>query len=163
MDDPAAAVEAALRHLGIPFSRHDHPPVFTVDEAVAHWADIDAVHCKNLFLRNKKGHRHYLVVIEHRKSADLQRLAVDLGDDRLSFGSPDRLQRLLGLTAGAVSPFGLINDPSGAVQLVLDADLRDAARVAFHPNVNTATLVLSFADFERFVVATGHQARFVRV
>jgi Ala-tRNA(Pro) deacylase len=152
---------AALGALGIVTERFEHPPVFTVDEAVEHWAGIDATHCKNLFLRNKKGNRHYLVVLEHRKSADLRRLAEQVGDDRLSFASPERLQAHLGLTPGAVSPFGLVNDASRSVQVIVDADLRDAARLAFHPNVNTATIVISGADFARFLGATGHTVRYV--
>jgi Ala-tRNA(Pro) deacylase len=152
---------ATLGALGIVTERYEHPAVFTVDEAVEHWAGIDATHCKNLFLRNKKGNRHYLVVLEHRKSADLRRLAEQVGDDRLSFASPERLQAHLGLTPGAVSPFGLVNDASRSVQVVVDADLRDAAKVAFHPNVNTATLVISGKDFARFLESTGHPVRYV--
>ena len=151
----------ALAALGIQAERHEHPPVFTVEEAVAHWAGIDATHCKNLFLRNKKGNRHYLVVMEHRKNADLRRLAEQVGDDRLSFASPERLQAHLGLSPGAVSPFGLINDRHRAVQVIVDADLRQAARVAFHPNVNTATVVIEGDGFARFLAWTGHAVRYV--
>jgi Ala-tRNA(Pro) deacylase len=155
------AVLDALTALGIAFERHEHPPVATVEEAQHYWGGLDAVHCKNLFLRNKKGDRHYLVVIEHRKHADLRVLAARLGDDRLSFGSPDRLLRHLGLEPGAVSPFGLLNDRAHRVRLVLDADLKDAARVAFHPNVNTATVVLEGRDFFRFLEWSGHAPTFL--
>jgi Ala-tRNA(Pro) deacylase len=154
-------VLAALAALGIEAERHEHPPVFTVEEAVAHWAGIDATHCKNLFLRNKKGNRHYLVVMEHRKNADLRRLAEQVGDDRLSFASPERLRAHLGLTPGAVSPFGLINDQPRAVLVIVDADLRQAARVSFHPNVNTATIVIEGSAFARFLASTGHSVRYV--
>jgi Ala-tRNA(Pro) deacylase len=160
--DPAGVYDA-LAALGIPYERHEHPPVFTVDEALAHWAGIEAAHCKNLFLRNKKGSRHYLVIVEHRKNVDLARLADRIGDDRLSFGSPERLSKHLGLTPGAVSPFGLIHDTQHEVQVVIDSDLRESQRIAFHPNVNTATIVVSFADFERFLSARGNTVRFVRI
>jgi Ala-tRNA(Pro) deacylase len=160
--DPAGVYDA-LAALGIPYERHEHPPVFTVDEALAHWAGIEAAHCKNLFLRNKKGSRHYLVIVEHRKNVDLARLADRIGDDRLSFGSPERLSKYLGLTPGAVSPFGLIHDAQHEVQVVIDSDLRESQRIAFHPNVNTATIVVSFADFERFLSARGNTVRFVRI
>lgn len=160
---PDALVHAALDALGIAYTRYDHPPVFTVEEAEAHWQDIDATHCKNLFLRNQKGTRHYLVVAERRAAVDLKRLATQLGDDRLSFASPERLGKHLGLTPGSVSPFGLINDSTGQVQVAVDATLRDATRVAFHPNVNTATLVLSSADFQRFLASTGHVVRWIRL
>ena len=110
IDAKEQAVYDVLAELQIPFERHEHPPVFTVEEANQHWAGIDAAHCKNLFLRNKKGTIHYLVILEHRKQADLKRLVDRLGDDRLSFASPERLMTHLGLTPGSVSPFGLIND-----------------------------------------------------
>jgi Ala-tRNA(Pro) deacylase len=157
--DPAASVLAVLDQLGIAYDRFDHPPVFTVEEAREHWAGIDATHCKNLFLRNKKGNRHYLVVAAHDQPVSIQHIAGIAGDDRLSFGSPERLLRCLGLTPGSVSPFGLINDASKAVCVVVDAGLRDVARVGFHPNINTATVVISAADFERFLVWTGHDVR----
>jgi len=155
-----AAVYDALGALGVTFERFEHPPVFTVEQALEHWAGIDAVHCKNLFLRNKKGDRHYLVVAAHTTSVDIATLAGRVGDSRLSFASAERLAAHLGLTPGAVSPFGLINDRTGAVRVVLDKTLQSAAKVGFHPNVNPATVVLSFADFERFLAARGNPVTF---
>jgi Ala-tRNA(Pro) deacylase len=152
-----ARVYEVLEKLGIPFVRHEHPPVFTVEEAEKHWTGIEGAHCKNLFLRNKKGNRHYLVVIESAKQADLRKLNAVLGEDRLSFASAERLRKHLGLDPGAVSPFGLINDGSREVTVVIDQDLRRASRVNFHPNVNTATVGIGFADFERFLAWTGHR------
>ena len=161
MTDQEHAVYAALDALGITYARHEHPPVFTVEEAERHWRDIDATHCKNLFLRNKKGNAHYLVVVERSTPVDIKRLTAQLGEDRLSFGSPERLAAHLGLTAGAVSPFGVINDRDHAVTVVVDEALRGAARVGLHPNVNTATITLAFADFERFLAAQGNRVRFL--
>jgi Ala-tRNA(Pro) deacylase len=146
------------RH-GIPFERFAHPPVFTVEEAERYWADIPAAHCKNLFLRNVKGTRHYLVILGHSKKADLKALSARLGDDKLSFASPDRLMRYLHLTPGAVSPFGLIHDSAREVIVVLDPDLADTERIGFHPNVNTATITLPTVDFLRFLEARGNVVR----
>jgi Ala-tRNA(Pro) deacylase len=156
-------VSARLAELGIAFERHEHPPVATVDEAKQHWAGIDATHCKNLFLRNQKGNRHYLVVLEHSKKADLRAVADQIGDGKLSFASPERLLTHLGLTPGSVSPFGLINDRDHAVRVVLDRDLKSATRVSFHPNINTATYVVSAADFARFLDACGNSVRHVTI
>ncbi|MBX7183508.1 MAG: prolyl-tRNA synthetase associated domain-containing protein [Vicinamibacteria bacterium] len=147
---------------GIAFDRYEHPPVATVAEAEIHWAGIDATHCKNLFLRNQKGDRHYLVIVPHAKTVDLRQVADQIGDGKLSFASPERLLRHLGLTPGSVSPFGLINDAERRVRVFLDAQLREAGRVGFHPNDNTATLVLAFSDFERFLRQVGHDVRFIR-
>jgi Ala-tRNA(Pro) deacylase len=150
-------VVARLNALGITFERHEHPPIATAEEGVAYWQDIDATHCKNLFLRNQKGTRHYLVIQAYTKRADLRAVADQIGDGKLSFGSPDRLMKYLGVTPGSVSPFGLIHDTNQHVRVYLDRDLRSTARISFHPNINTSTLVLSFADFERFLAAAGNK------
>jgi len=156
-------VAVRLQELGIAVMRHEHPPVATVDEAEKHWADIDATHCKNLFLRNQKGTRYYLVIVKHSKRADLRALADQIGDGKLSFASPDRLMTCLGLTPGSVSPFGLIHDAEHHVRVILDRDLKSAQRVSFHPNINTATLVVSRDDFARFLAACGNPVQYIEV
>lgn len=152
-------VYEVLKSLDIQFEVHQHPPVYTVEEAEEHWGDVKGTHCKNLFVRNKKGNRHYLVILDSSKRADLKELNRQLGEDRLSFASPERMIRFLGLEPGAVSPFGLINDSGKEVQVVVDKDLRTADWVSFHPNVNTATLTLSFKDFERYLEWCGNSLR----
>ena len=158
-----APVVVRLRELGIEYTRHEHPPAATVEEAVPHWAAIDATHCKNLFLRNQKGDRHYLVVLEASKKADLRAVAEQIGDGRLSFASPERLMKHLGLTPGSVSPFGLINDHAHAVRVFLDRDLAAADRLSFHPNINTVTYTVAAEDFTRFLAACGNRVTHVTV
>jgi Ala-tRNA(Pro) deacylase len=104
-DPQEAQVRAALAALGISFERYEHPPVATALEADEHWSGIDAAHCKNLFLRNQKGNRHYLVIVKHPKRADLRGVADQIGDGKLSFASPERLLTHLGVTPGSVSLF----------------------------------------------------------
>ena len=152
-----------LHELGIRFERHEHPPVATVEQAAQHWVGIAAAHCKNLFLRNQKGDRHYLLILEHSKKADLRAVANQIGDGKLSFASPERLMTHLGLTPGSVSPFGLIHDATHSVRVVIDRDLRTAERLSFHPNINTATLVVAAADFGRFLAACGNSVRYIGV
>jgi Ala-tRNA(Pro) deacylase len=156
-------VRERLTELGIAYERHEHPPVATVEEAGQHWAGLEATHCKNLFLRNQKGDRHYLLIVMHSKKVDLRSVAGQIGDGRLSFASPERLSTHLGLTPGSVSPFGLINDRAHAVRLVLDRDLKKAERLSFHPNINTVTIVISAADFSRFLAACGNPLQYVTV
>jgi len=155
------AVVERLGELGIAFERYEHPPAATVEEAERHWVGIDATHCKNLFLRNQKGTRHYLVIVIAAKKADLRAVAEQIGDGKLSFASPARLMTHLGLTPGSVSPFGLIHDRDHAVRVVLDRDLKAASRVSFHPNINTVTLTISLADFQKFLDAAGNAVQYV--
>ena len=150
-----------LNDLGIPYDRHGHPPVYTVEEAEKQWTDIIGAHCKNLFLRNKKGNRHYLVILEASKAADLKTLNKLLGEDRLSFASEKRLMKYLSLETGAVSVFGLINDRENHVIVVIDDDLKKTEAVNFHPNVNTATVGISFPDFEKFLSWSGNRVRYL--
>jgi Ala-tRNA(Pro) deacylase len=163
MADVQAPVYAALDELGIQYDRHEHPAVFTAEEAAEHWAGIRGTPVKNLFLRNKKGDRHYLVILGVDKQADLRQLVKVIGDDRLSFGSPERLMASLGLTPGSVSPFGLINDGSRTVRVIVDADLRSAERLIFHPNINTASVSIGFEDFTRFLAWRGNPVKYVKV
>jgi Ala-tRNA(Pro) deacylase len=162
-EDLERAVVDRLAALGIAFDRIAHPPVATVEQAAPHWAGIDAAHCKNLFLRNQKGNRHYLVIIAHAKRADLRSIAGQIGDGKLSFASPERLLTHLGVAPGSVSPAGLINDRDHAVRVFLDRDLTSAARISFHPNVNTATLIVSYADFQRFLADCGNPVGYLDV
>ena len=154
-------VLSRLEQLGIAFDRYEHPPIATGDEGLEHWADIDAVHCKNLFLRNQKGTRHYLVILPVTKRADLRAVADQIGDGKLSFASPGRLMTYLGVTPGSVSPFGLIHDKDHHVRVFLDREFKSATSISFHPNINTRTVVLKFADFERYLSTTWNVVKFI--
>ena len=156
-------VLARLERLAIPFDRYEHPPISTGHEGLEHWAGIEAVHCKNLFLRNQKGTRHYLVILAVTKRADLRSVADQIGDGKLSFASAERLMKYFGVTPGSVSPFGLIHDTDHHVRVFLDRELKTAETISFHPNINTRTVVLAFADFERYLAGTWNVVRFVDV
>ena len=150
---------ATLEQLAISYERYDHAAVFTCEEADAAVANHAAVQTKNLFLRDKRGRRHILLITNCEKAVDIRRFAEQADADRLSFGSPERMMKYLGVTPGSVTVLGLINDPDNAVELFVDADVWNAEHWRCHPLVNTATLVLSRADIERFLMHTGHRAR----
>jgi Ala-tRNA(Pro) deacylase len=163
MDELTRPVFDALHALGIPYDSYTHPPVFTSEDVEKYWRDIPAAPVKNLFLRNKKGHHEYLVIVGVEKRVDLQQLVKAIGDDRLSFGSSERLMQTLGLTPGSVSPFGLLHQGSRAVQVIIDDALRGAERLIFHPNINTASVTISFADLERFLASRGNALLYLSV
>ena len=163
MDPLAAPVLSALDALGITYESYEHPPVFNTEDVEKHWRGIPGTPVKNLFLRNKKGNHHYLVIVGVDKRVDLKDLVKVIGDDRLSFGSAERLMEKLGLTPGSVSPFGLIHPGSRDVEVIIDAPLRGAEKLLFHPNINTATLTISFPDLERFLVTRGNLVRYLHI
>ncbi len=152
-----------LKELNISFEYYEHPPVPTVKEAAIYWKDMVAAHCKNLFFRNHKGNRHYLVIIEFYRTLDIHDLEKRLKQGKLTFASDRRLQEYLGLTPGSVSPFGLINDKTKHVHLFIDENLKTKEKMSFHPNINTASLVVSKNDFEKFLKHTGNTFEYIKL
>ena len=155
-----------LRSHEIPFECYNHPEGKTIEEAKRWWKDDGSFHCKNLFFRNHKGNKHYLVCfhcdhdlaihdLEARLKASL--LARGLPScGKLSFASPERMMKYLGLEPGSVSPFGLINDTEHHVHLFLDDNLRHVEMLSFLPNDCRGTVVIHRDDFERYLACVGN-------
>ena len=152
-----------LEKLEILFEYHEHPPVATIEDALTHWKEYNSGRCKNIFFRNHKGDRHYLVILEHLAKLDIKDLEKRLRQGKLSFASDKRLRQYLGVEPGSVSPFGLINDNEKHVHLFIDEKLKDCERLTFHPNINTASLVVSNSDFLRFLAFTGNSFEFLKL
>jgi Ala-tRNA(Pro) deacylase len=154
---------AALDVLGIAHTTVKHPPLFTVEQSRALRGQIAGGHTKNLFLRDKKN-ALYLVVAEEDAAIELKGLHRLLGaTGRFSFGSADLLREVLGVTPGAVTPFGAINDTEGRVTVVLDATLMAHETINCHPLVNTMTTSLKRGDLVKFLQSTGHEPRIERI
>ena len=151
---------AFINAYGFAYQRVEHPAVFTCAEAELHRPDLPAVSTKNLFLCDKKGRRFFLVVTSCEKTVKLDDLSPQLGVPHLRFGSEENLQRLLGVTRGSVTMMGLANDKEHQVELWIDAEIWPGEYFLSHPLVNTATLVLSRAELERFFELTGHELHF---
>ena len=151
-----------LDELHISYEKFEHPAVFTVEEAEKQVRG-DGADSKNLFLRNRKGNVHYLVVVPATKKVNLKNLEVQLSENNLSFASPERMMKYLGLTPGSVSPFGLINDVNHEVHVVVDSELLQSPKQAFHPNTNTATVVISTEDFKKFLDWTGNPVQYMEI
>ena len=152
-----------LEKLGINFEYHEHPPIPTIEAAIYYWKDYNSDRCKNIFFRNHKGNRHYLVILEHLRQLDIHDLEKRLKQGKLTFASDQRLKTYLGVEPGSVSPFGLINDTGHHVHLFIDEQLEHAERLAFHPNTNTATLVISKTYFIKFLEHMGNSYEFIRL
>lgn len=147
-----------LDNRGIQYERFEHPPVFTVEESKRVLPRYPGVHTKNLFLRDKKGLRHFLVVVEEDKRVDLKGLSEILGVSRLGFGSAEKLKSHLGVDPGSVTLLGLVFDTERSVELVVDQDIWNAELVQCHPLRNTGTLVVPIQGIRRFFESTGHIA-----
>jgi Ala-tRNA(Pro) deacylase len=152
-----------LKELGIDFDYYGHPPVATIGEARKYWKDIEAAHCKNLFFRNHKGDRHYLVIIEHSHDLKIHDLELRLKQGKLSFASDQRMMKYLGVTPGSVTPFGLINDREKNVHVFIDENLKKASRISFHPCINTASIVITYPGLEKFLQYTGNGYEYLKL
>ena len=133
---------------------HTHPAVFTVPEAKIHCGHIPGTHCKNLFLKNKKSGQLYLVTIPHDKRLDLNQFRRMISAPKIRFAEPEVLSEILGITAGAVSPIGLVNDTNDKVIFIVDEEIWNAKEICCHPNVNTETLQIPGSEFQKLIKAT---------
>lgn len=159
-------IEKVLSYLnerGIKHSWYTHDETPTIEIARTQWRNDGSKHCKNLFFRNHKGNRHYLVVLDCEQDLDIHDLEKRLHQGKLSFASPQRMERYLGLQPGSVSPFGLINDLDNHVHLFLDANLKNYQSLSFHPNDNHATVVISQSEFMRYLGEVGNSYEYIEM
>ncbi len=145
-----------LQELDIAYKIHEHQAVFTVGESSSINADIPGIHCRNLYLRDKKK-KNFLIVAANETEVDLKKLSELIDCGRLSFGSGDRLWQFLGIRQGSVCPFTLINDKDHQVQVVLDAAMMKGEVINYHPLDNTMTIGITPEDLLKFLAYTGHQ------
>lgn len=152
-----------LSVLDIEYQVMNHPAVFTIEDMdnlkITQYGDV----CKNLFLRDVKGTRHFLVVLDKDKKADLKNIQKQIGCARLSFASEERLFKYLHLQKGEVTPLGIINDLNVFVEVVLDKDLTGKNKLGFHPNDNTATVWISFDALKKIIEQNGNTIHFVTI
>ncbi len=151
-----------LEEANISYQSVEHEAVFTIAEMQELDFPQGSKIAKNLFLRDAKGKRHFLVVTEATQKIDLSELSAKLGASKLSFASDERLSKYLGLSKGAVSPFGLLNDADKKVEFFLDTSLQGCEFIGIHPNDNTATVFLSEADLVSFLSSLGHKVNPLR-
>lgn len=151
-----------LSDLGINSTATEHEPVFTVEQARALRGEIPGGHCKNLFLKDKKG-ALWLVVCLEDAVIDLKALPAMIGAARISFGKAELLGKVLGVEPGSVTPFALINDTTHQVNVVLDAKMMEHDVVSYHPLVNTATVTLTPDDLLKFISSCGHEPQITKL
>jgi len=141
----------------IKYITHKHPAVFTCEESDQHCQNIPGLSCKNLFLKNKKSRRLFLIVSPAHKQSNLKKFGEQVGDKKISFASSEKLKEVLDLEPGSVSPFGLINDKEKIVEVYVDREVYKSEIVGFHPNKNTETLELSKKMFHKYLETIEHE------
>lgn len=146
-----------LNSLKIKYELDEHEAAFTIEDVKKFGIDKRGLLPVNLFLRNANGKKHYLVIHDGDKHTELKKLQSQIDATHLSFASEERLMKYLGLTKGSVSPFGLINNSNHDVEVVIDASIKDKKLLGFHPNINTATVWLSYEDFMKFLTDCGNK------
>lgn len=146
-----------LKNLNIKYQKYEHEAEFTNEESEKLDIGKPQENTKNLFLRNKKKTKYFLLTLQHGKKANLKKLEAIVGEKKLSFAGIEDLKRLLGLTPGSVSPSGLRFDKELQVEYYLDADLLQEKIIYFHPDINTGTIGMSLEDFKKLVEFTKHK------
>lgn len=151
------AVCQLLDDMGISYHLVEHQAVYSMAQMEKVQIDTYGPVCKNLFLKDAKGQAHFLVALSQHKSADLKRLAAQLGCKSLSFASEERLRKYLNLGKGEVTVLGILNDEERAVTVVLDQTLQGQERLGFHPNDNRVTIWLSFDELCQVIEQHGNR------
>lgn len=158
-----ASIEDFLASNQITFIRHEHPAVFTCEEAEKYCSDIPGLSCKNLLLRDKKGKRFFLLVLPASKRTDLKKFGTIVEEGKVTFANSEILKAKLDVEPGSVSPFGLIHDVNNEVEVYIDKEVHDARIVGFHPNSNTSTLEITQEMFKKFLEVIGKSFRVVEL
>ncbi len=152
-----------LAELGVSFDYYEHPEAPTIEIAAQFYRGEGTTLCKNLFFRNHKGNKHYLVIMDSRHDMDIHAIEHILHQGKLSFASPERMMRYLGVKPGSVSLFNLFNDTNHEVILFVDESLIHAEKVSFHPNDNHASLVITKENMLKIISSLGNQYEILKL
>lgn len=161
--DKQEMVYQRLEELKVEYSVTKHSAVYTIEEMEAQGIHREGDVVKNLFLRDAKGKRHFLIVLDKDKKADLEGIRQQVGSTALSFASEERLEKYLRLSKGAVSPLGLLNDNEVMVEVFFDKALVGKEKLGVHPNDNTATVWISFDSLKRVLEESGHSIKYISI
>lgn len=161
--DKKEKVLKKLDELNIRYKLVDHPPVYTIEAMEELSLEENGHIVKNLFLKNSNGKTHYLVILAGDKKADLKSIRSQINSSALSFASEERLAKYLGLLKGAVTPLGIINNEDHCVNIIIDEDLKNQDIIGLHPNVNTATVFISYQDMIKYINDFGNEIFYVNI
>lgn len=154
--DAYQQVANKLHELGITFDVVEHPPAFTTEQADSYIEGMEGVRTKSMFLTNKKKTQYYLLIMDDKKRLDMNDFKIQVGADRIRMASLNSLAEKMNLSAGTVSPFGLLNNEERDIQVYFDKEIIDEERMTFHPNTNEKTIFISTEDLFKFLKDLGY-------
>lgn len=145
-----------LDEQGIAYHYQTHGAVHTMDDVDNAGVVREGVVLKNLFLKDGKGKKHFLVCIPESKHTDFKEIGDQIGAKKLGLASAERLEKYLGVEHGCVSPFGVLNDLEKAVIVIMDRALEDDTIIGVHPNDTTASVWLKYGDMKKIITRNGN-------
>ena len=153
-----------LKEINIKYKLVEHTPVYTIEEMDALGEIFDnAKICKNLFLRDQKGKRHFLIVLPEEKRVELSKISEKINSTKLSFASSERLKKYLKVEPGSVTPLAIINDESNSVEMFIDEELKNEKLLGVHPNQNTSTILLTPEDLEKYIISCENSFSYIKI
>lgn len=150
-----------LQKLEIPFEYFESPRDFDNEDDGKFWKKIGATRCKNLFLRNHKGNRHFLIIADYYKDVEIKKLEDKFKKGKISFASQKRIDKWIKSTIGAISIFSLLNDNTNHVEVFIDNTLSDKEYLTFLPNEPNALIKISKNDFLKILEYSGNYFEFM--
>ncbi|CEL90443.1 prolyl-tRNA synthetase associated domain-containing protein [Streptococcus sanguinis] len=154
--DAFEKVVEKLKELDIPFELVEHKPALTTEQADTFIEGIEGVRTKTMFLTNKKKTQYYLLIMDDKKSLDMDLFKELVSANRIRMASADSLFEKMQLPPGTVSPFGLLNNEEKDIQVYFDKEIINEERMSFHPNTNEKTIFVSTKDLFKFLQDLGY-------
>lgn len=140
MNDVKKRVYNLFDELKINYSVVDHEAIFSEKDSEGIECKFEGVVCKNLFLKEKKGTKFYLVSLPLHKRANIKEIEKKLNVKKLTFGNEEELFENLKIKPGSVSILNIIEAPNTNVTFIIDKELLGIQKVCFHPNDNTSSI-----------------------
>ena len=152
-----------LKHKSISFAVYEHQPVYTVQDVKNAKLDIPGVATKNLFLRDKKKTKYFILISNEDKKINLKEVGKCIATKNLTFASAEELNDIIGLQMGNVGPFGIVNDIEKKVSILLDSELVDKPNINLSANSLTTTITIDYSELLKFINCVGSNYSIVEI
>ncbi|MGF0039479.1 prolyl-tRNA synthetase associated domain-containing protein [Peptoniphilaceae bacterium SGI.131] len=149
---------------GISYEITEHEAAFNMSELKDLKLLYPECEAKNLFVRDDKKSKYYLITVKGDKRVDLKKFRNKNRTRPLSFASVDDLFSLMKLEAGSVTPLGLLNNADNKIIFYIDKSfLEGEGLIGCHPNDNTATVWMKSTDLLDLISQHGNEIFIVEI